>query len=372
MKKKLGYIVFAVFFTIFRIWPIQKNKVFLVATHDDSEEGNVGIVAEEIRKKIPGKKMVFLTRRDGIRHPFTFFFEKAFHMATAGTIFLDNHFMPMAYTPISKKVDVVQLWHGTGTIKKFGLDAEDEEVARLAQKANNRTTHLIVGSDRTKRQYQSAFGIPEERIYVLGLPRTDRILDDDWMEKRRCLFFQRYPYLEDKRRILYAPTFRDEESEHPKIALNLGKVAEKLAEDEVLLLRLHPHVEKNADWSILDECGGKICNVSDYPGVATLLAVADMLITDYSSIIFEYCLCRKPMCFYAYDLEHFRSHGRGFYEDYETFVPGPVVRTQEELMEFIAGREHNLEKIDSFCRENFSFHDKKAVERLLHLIFLQR
>lgn len=372
MKKKLGYLIFAAFFSLFRLCPLQKQKIFFVATHDDSDEGNVGIVAEEIRQRMPDKKLVFLTGRDGIRHPFSFFIGKAFHMATAGTIFMDNHFMPMAYTPISKRVKVVQLWHGTGTIKKFGLDAEGEEVARLAKKANRRVTHLIVSSERTKRQYQSAFGISEDKIHILGLPRTDRILDQEWMRTRRKYFFDRYPELEGKRRILYAPTFRDEEADRPQIALNLSEMAENLADDEVFLLRLHPHVAANikeTDWA---KYKGKIYNVSEYSGVSTLLAAADCLITDYSSIIFEYCLTKKMMCFYAYDLNTFLTEGRGFYEDYETFVPGPVVRTQQELMDCLRNREPETSRMEAFCRENFAYLDKKSVERLLQLIFSYR
>lgn len=369
MKKKLGYLIFAAFFALFRLFPLQIHKIFFVATHDDSDEGNIGIVADEIKKRMPEKKFVFLTGRDGVRRPFSFFIGKAFHMATAGTIFMDNHFMPMAYTPISRKAKVIQLWHGTGTIKKFGLDAEEGEVAHLAKKANQRVTHLIVSSERTKRQYQSAFGISEDNIHILGLPRTDRILDEEWMQTRREIFFEKYPELERKRRILYAPTFRDEETDSPQIALNLLEMAENLSEDEVFLLRLHPHVAANIKQSDWVKYKGKIYNVSEFSGVSTLLAVADCLITDYSSIIFEYCLTKKMMCFYAYDLNVFLTEGRGFYEDYESFVPGPVVRTQQELMDFLRNGETETSRIEAFCRKNFAYLDKKSVERLLQLIF---
>lgn len=368
MKKKIGYWLYAAFFTVFRLFPLNRDKVFFVATHDDSDEGNIGIVAEEIRRQMPEKKMVFLTKRDGIRHPFSFFIGKAFHMATAGTIFMDNHFLPMAYTPISKKAKVVQLWHGTGTIKKFGLDAESGEVARLAAKANARTTHLIVGSERTKRQYATAFGMPEEKIYVLGLPRTDRMLDEKWLAQKRARFLDKYPELKDKRRILYAPTFRDREVEHPKVALDLEKFAQSIDKDTVFMLRLHPHVAGNLEEADLPE-DERIRNVSGYPGVTTLLAVADVLVTDYSSIVYEYCLLGRPVCFYAYDLDEFEKNGRDFYEDYRTFVPGPVVENAEELAAFCQQKEHDVSRIAEFVKDNYAYLDKNAVKRLFELIF---
>ncbi len=369
MIKKIGYYVFAACFTVFRLFPVKQSKVFLVATHDDSDEGNIGIVAAAIREKMPEKRLYFLTKRDGIRHPFSFFFHKAYHLATAGTIFLDNVFMPMAFTPVSKKVKVVQLWHGTESVKKFGQDADTGEVKRLSKKADERITHLIVNSQRTKRQYAGAFALPEERAYVLGLPRTDLILDDRRMEEKRQQFYAKYPELRGKKCTLYAPTFRDNEVENPSLALDLESFLSVLGEDEVLLLRLHPHVSANFSDKEWERYGGRVVNVSAYPGVTTLLAVSDCLISDYSSIIFEYCLFERPMIFYAYDLEDFERDGRSFYEDYENFVPGPVVRSQKELEKVWQSGFAYRERVAAFRAETYEYLDKNATKRLFDLIF---
>ncbi len=369
MKKKLGYYLFAVFFCMFRIFPVNKKKVFFVATHDDSEEGNVGIVSQKMKEKMPETKQVFLTRRDGIHSPFSFFFGKTFHMATASVIFMDNIFMPMAYTPFSKKTKVVQLWHGTGTIKKFGQDSDVGEVARISRKANGRITHLIVNSEYTKKQYAKAFGVSEEKAFVLGLPRTDCVLDEQKKQKRLDKFYLEYPDLREKRCVLYAPTFRDEEAKNPTLALDIKELCDKMAEDEVLLLRLHPFVAEHCGDIIAKEYGGKIYNMSAYSGVTTLLEVAECLITDYSSIVYEYCLLERPVIFYAYDLAKFQKNGRDFYEDYTTFVPGPVVESQNELMEIWGCEFPYKERIKQFKEKNYAYIDKKATDRLLELIF---
>lgn len=369
MIKKIGYYLFAGFFCLFRLFPVQKHKVFFVATHDAGEEGNIGIVAAAIREKMPQMRMIYLTAKDGICHPFSFFIGKSYHMATAGTIFLDNEFMPMAYTPISKKVKVVQLWHGTGTIKKFGQDSDKGEVARIAHKANKRLTHLIVNSERTKIQYAGAFNMPQERVYILGLPRTDLILDEEKREELRNKFYKRYPQLKGKRCTLYAPTFRDKEVDCPQIAIDLPHFARQMKEDEVLLLRLHPHVAAHFPKEVLDKCDNRIYNMSDYEGVTSLLLVSECLITDYSSIVFEYCLLAGSMIFYAYDWEQFEQQGRSFYEKYETFVPGPVVKDQEELERLWQERGQNEKVVSDFCKENFRYLDKNATNRLLKLIF---
>lgn len=341
----------------------------MVATHDDSDEGNIGIVAKRIKEKMPHAKLIFLTKRDGIRKPFSFFLIKAYHMATAGTIFLDNEFMPMAFTPISAKVKVVQLWHGTGTIKKFGQDSDSGEVAELAHRANERLTHLIVNSEMTKKQYASAFNQPPENVHILGLPRTDLLLDKKRMNAMKKEFWRWYPDLQNKRCILYAPTFRDYEVEHPRIALDLDSFVSQMEESEVLLLRLHPHVAANYPAGLLSKYEGRVYNMSDYTGVTTLLAVADCLITDYSSIVFEYCLLDKKMIFYAYDLERFQGGGRGFYEEYTGFVPGPVVQSQQDLEKECHKKEPDKKRLQKFREEMFAYLDGNAVNRLLELIF---
>ena len=370
MIKKAGYYIFAVFFTIFRLFPLKRDKVFFVATHDDSEEGNVGIVAEALKRTKPEVKQVFLTKRDGIRRPFSFFVGKAYHLATAGTIFMDNEFMPMAYITFSKQAKVVQLWHGTGSIKKFGLDVETGEVARLARKANRRITHLIVNSELTKKQYEGAFQVPERNIYILGLPRTDLILDTKKMKEKQEHFYVEYPELKGKRCVLYAPTFRDNETQHPRINLGFSQLLKAMDENDVLLLRLHPHVAANYSDVKLGAYGGRIRNMSYYSGVSTLLSVADCLITDYSSIVFEYCLLKKPMIFYAYDLEEFREKSRGFYPaDYESYVPGPIARSQADLEKIWEEWRFDEKKLSDFNAQTFQYLDQNAVGRLLELIF---
>ncbi len=367
MIKKIGYLIFAFFFSVFRLFRVNGNKVFLVATHDDGPEGNIGIVADAIRKMDNGKRMIWFTRKDKVTDPVRFFIIKAYHLATAGYVFLDNEFLPMAYIRFSKRTKVVQLWHGTGTIKKFGQDVNTGSLRRLEYRANQRITHLIVNSEAVKKEYASAFGIPKERIYVLGLPRTDLLLNPSFLEEKREAFLRGYESLRGKRRILYAPTFRDDEVENPRIHLDLSRMSEALGKDEVLLIRLHPFVADRVGM-VLDE--GKwdnIINVSGYPGVTTLLAAADVLVTDYSSIVFEYCLRGKPMIFYAYDLERFESEGRSFYRNYEKFVSGPVARTEDELIECL--KKNDISRVGRFVEQNFPFLDGKSTSRLLELIF---
>lgn len=367
MIKRAGYLLFAFFFYISRLFPRDKKKIFLVATHDDSPEGNIGIVAEAVEREYSGYRMVWFTRKDKITDPVNFFVKKAYHLATSSYVFLDNEFLPMAYIRFAGDVKVVQLWHGTGTIKKFGQDANTGALKKLEYRANQRITHLIVNSQAVKPEYASAFGIREDRIHVLGLPRTDLLLDEAFMEKKREDFWREYPSLRGKRCILYAPTFRDEEVEEPRIHLELDRLSAELSPEEAMLIRLHPHVAERVGDFLEKGKWNNILNVSEYSGVTTLLAVSDVLVTDYSSIVFEYCLRDKPMIFYAYDLEHFEKEGRSFYRDYRSFVPGEVVLDQSGLIEQL--RKPDTSENARFVRDMFEFLDGNSTKRLLELIF---
>lgn len=370
MIKRIGYIVFAFFSHLSRLFGTNAKKAFFVATHDKSPEGNIGIVADAIRKKYGAMRCIWFTRDDKITNPINFFIVKAYHLATARYVFLDNEFLPMAYIRFSKRTKVVQLWHGTGTIKKFGQDVNEGTLKKLEYRANQRITHLIVNSEQVKKEYASAFGIPDDRIYVLGLPRTDLMLNRPFLEKRRKSFFEDHEELRGKKCILYAPTFRDAEVANPQIHLDLDRMSAELPPDEALMIRLHPYVANQMGGELESGKWDNIINVSGYPGVTTLLAAADMLITDYSSIVFEYCFLNRPMIFYAYDLEAFESSGRSFYRDYKTFVPGPVAASQSELMRCMA--EADVSANERFIRENFDSLDANSTNRLLELIFCGR
>ena len=108
---------------------------------------------------------------------------------------------------------------------------------------------------------------------------------------------------------------------------------------------------------------------SSYEDINTLLFVSDCLISDYSSIIFEYSVLEKPMLFFAYDLESFSQKGRGFYEEYESYVPGKVVRDTKEVAAFIRSEFYDKECVKKFKRESFSYLDGYSMERFLSHIF---
>jgi len=231
---------------------------------------------------------------------------------------------------------VVQTWHGT-PLKRIGHDISEVRFADpgYLEKLRVETPNwsILLSPNRFSTPIlRRAFQYQGE-ILESGYPRNDvlRRRDETAAQVRAVLGLPA-----GKRVVLYAPTWRDDEYYGPgryKLALNLDldRAAELLAEDHVLMVRRHPNV---AD-EIPQAGGGFVWDVSTYPDMADLLAVTDILITDYSSVMFDFATTGRPMLFFTYDLEHYRDRLRGFYFDFEAEAPGPLLATSEEVISAI-------------------------------------
>ena len=379
MKKTIGYILFAFVYYIARLFPIKKKRVVCIMTHDDGKGSNVSLVTQALKEQSETYTFSYITKKDTLevkslrdwRKVASFLLLKPYQMARAEIILLDNIFLPFAYLRRRKGTKVIQLWHGTGTIKKFGQDVNTGKLKELERRANTNITHLIVNSSKTKKLYAKAFGISEEFVYPIGLPKTDELLKRIAQVRRdrknpyKEEIYKKYQIPEDKKLLLYAPTFRDQEIKKPQIEKQLQELLEGMPEGYILGLRLHPFVSK-ALKQIPES--SNICQLSFEEDANTVLMASDLLITDYSSIIFEYCLTLQPMIFYAYDYEEFSNNGRGFYYPYEKYVPGPVAYTGREVCQLIQDNQFDISILEEFVNCNYEYLDGNATKRLIQLI----
>lgn len=379
MKKVLGYYLFAIVYYICRLFPMKKKSVFCIMSHDEGEGSNVAIIARQLQERDQGYTFFYLKKSDihaaealsGISALLSFFFRRPYEMARSEIILLDNIFLPFAYLRRRKNTKVVQLWHGTGTIKKFGQDVNVGKLKELENKANRNITHLIVNSDSMVGLYAGAFGVSHQVVYPIGLPKTDDLLgrinalrDTNWSRDREYIY-QKYGIPKEKKLILYAPTFRDVETENVRILELIDELARELPKEYCIGLRLHPFIAAKFGVKQLNP---RIYQLSFESDVNSLMLASDILITDYSSIIFEFCLTEKPMLFYAYDYTEFSNQGRGFYRNYDTYVPGPVAYSSKEVVDIIKEASYDMERIHKFKMEHYEYLDGKASERLICLL----
>lgn len=366
--KTIFYLLFAFIASISKVFPLNNNKVAFIMTHEKDSSGSIGYIHNYLNQKNTFR-CFFITKEDyrllSFYNIWKGFFLNPFHLATSKYVFLDNVFLPMAFFKFKREVKVVQLWHGSGAIKKFGQDVNIGYLATLEKRANSKYTHIIANSKKMIEIYTSAFNVPRHKIFPVGLPRTDFFFNEHKKEEAICQLYHRYPAIREKKAILYAPTFRDDNYDNAKIIQFISSISQKIGDNYVLLLRLHPSIDKKI---VKIDNLKRVINVSNYSNVNALMVASELLITDYSSIIFEYSLLGKPIIFFAYDYHHFKNL-RDFYYDYEKFVPGPIVYDIEELLNLIYIWEFDTEKIMNFKRENFDYLDGKSTERVINLIF---
>ncbi|MEU1350200.1 CDP-glycerol glycerophosphotransferase family protein [Streptomyces sp. NPDC005775] len=232
---------------------------------------------------------------------------------------------------------IVQTWHGT-MLKKIGHDIDtlhfDKEYQkRLELEAKNWS--MLVSSNRFSTPIlKRAFSYDGE-ILEAGYPRNDYLYSDERV-KLADEIKKRIGLPEGKKVVLYAPTWRDDQSHRAgqysfDLRLDLEDARRRLGDDHVLLIRRHSNVVDQVPGA----GNGFVWDVSEYPDIADLYLASDIMITDYSSVMFDYAHLKRPMLFFTYDLEHYRDTLRGFYFDFEKDSPGPLVRTSSELIDSI-------------------------------------
>ena len=140
----------------------------------------------------------------------------------------------------------------------------------------------------------------------------------------------------EKKVIMYAPTWRVRNQFNMKI--DIQELKKQLQDDYVLMLRIHPFAVKGLKEDLLDEF---VINVSNYPSVEELYLASDIVITDYSSVMFDYAILNRPMLFFTYDLEDYRDTLRGFNFDFVAEAPGPLLKTSDEVIQSIV----NIDKV---------------------------
>ncbi|RRK10039.1 CDP-glycerol glycerophosphotransferase family protein [Lactiplantibacillus garii] len=243
----------------------------------------------------------------------------------AADLYLDNYYAFTAGLYRHRQQRVVQLWHAGGAIKAFGWG--DPQTARRSpadqrrfQAVYNHITDFVVGSEKMGRVFAESYHVPESRMRVLGYPRSDRYRQTPWVERTRAAIYAQYPDLAAKNVILYAPTYRA--GVRFDLPADFGQL--KLAANQRLIVKLHPHLQDQAR-ALQARYPDLITVVPDF-STDELLTVTQTLISDYSSVIFDYALlpnCQK-MVFYVFDWQSF-TRDVGLQADFKTWAPGPLV-----------------------------------------------
>lgn len=301
--------------------------------------------------------------------------------ATAKAVLISTANDFFSFIDVRPETKIIQLWHGVGMFKKVGYSTLTSKRFGPGEKYRQEFdqyrgySYVTIASENQAWIFEDAMHISRESgvLAPVGISRTDLFFDDEYIRESKETLYGMIPEeARGKKIILYAPTFRGtvNNAKAPD-RLDIDRMAESLSEDHILLIKHHglclgrtPEIPEKLKGSFAFD-------MNDVPelGIDRLLALSDILITDYSSIAFEYSIMEKPMIFFAYDLDEYIDE-RGMYFSYSDITPGPVCKTSEEVIEGIAALRDGFDRteVHDFRMKYADKCDGHATERTIALI----
>lgn len=323
-------------------------------------------VFRNTRTKIPGNGKIAAYGR--LRY--------LYYMAVAGIWVFDCR--QPKFLKKKKGVSYIQTWHGT-PLKKLALDMDSvamaggsdiEKYKKEFTRDSSMWDYLISQNPFSSKIFRRCFDF-HKTLLEFGYPRNDMLINENREDKIRQLK-ESWGLPGDKKIILYAPTWRDDEFStegayqfRPKLDFSLLK--EALQEDYVMIVKYHYLINDSVDWS---PYSGFVCQFDASYDISGMYLVSDMLITDYSSVMFDYSVLKRPILFYCYDLEKYKNQLRGFYFDFQKEAPGPISETTQALIaDIIHYRARDYEeKYKAFSEKYNPWDDGQASGKVVDLI----
>ena len=299
-------------------------------------------------------------------------------ISDAHYVFLNDACNVTSCIPLRKGTKIYQLWHACGAFKKFGMSTAElifGDNRKSLEKYPNygNLSYVTVSSPEVIWAYEEAMNLKDTKTQVVatGVSRTDVFYDQHFIEQSKAAVYSVCPAAENKKIILYAPTFRGRvaKAESPD-CLDIPAMKRALGDEYVLLIKHHPFVKQPP--VVPEDCADFAMDVTKSLEIDQLLCASDVCVSDYSSLIFEYSLFERPMIFFEYDLDDYFDW-RGFYYNYDELTPGPVVKETEEIIDYIRHLDVRFDQaqVHAFKEKFMSSCDGHATDRIMALVYAE-
>ncbi len=363
--------------------PVKENVIlfetFMAKNYSDSPK----YIYEYIAQNHPEYECVWAIN-DGAKIPYgaktvkRFSFQYAYYLAVSKYLVF-NVRPPLWYRKREEQV-FLETWHGT-PLKRLVFD--QEEVTSASPKYKQQFYRqrkdwdfLVSANPFSTKTFRSCF-LYEGEMLEYGYPRNDILY---WPNKDEIAqqLKEKLGIPKDKKTILYAPTWRDDQHYGSgqykfELSLDLKLMKERLQDDYVVLLRTHHYISDHIDVSGL---GDFVINLSSYDDISEIYLISDICITDYSSVFFDYANLKRPILFYTYDFDKYKNQLRGFYIDMNTEVPGPLLYTSEQVVQAIEDideiTEEYKERYDQFYDRFCCYDDGHASEHVAEAMLAKK
>lgn len=343
-----------------------KKRILLFSDQSEQISSNMAALKKALIRE--GYKPDEAFRAITTRHYSFFHWVKTLKkLAKADFIFMDDHSQTTDWLTL-KKTTITQLWHAGAGFKSTGYSRFGMAASPAPLSGHRQYTYGIAGSRKIRHFFSEVWGINDTMVLPAGMPRLDEYLNETYRKETTEKLLSEYPLLK-KRVILFAPTYRGANKKHayyPYKKLDFADMYQAAVEtDSVFVFKMHPFVTQPVP--IPEEYKDRMLDISAYPNINDLFYATDLLITDYSSNIYEFSLMRKPMLFFAYDIKGY-SKSRGFHRDYRTNVPGRITENCTDMCEAIRQGDFEYEKVEEYIANNFEQTDTHACDRIIDWI----
>lgn len=358
------------------ILPVNRKKVLFLSDIRAEIGGNYTALYDELVKN--GFEVVCdFTRVKSQKVRKKRLLKRVYNEATAGFIVLEDFHKDAKWLKIRKNQELVQLWHAAGAYKKFAWSrvGTGDNIRIIA--GYEKTTKAIVSSDAIRGNYAEAYSIDIDKVYATGLPRTDMFFDEKYKASLRAKYDKKYPVLKNKKILLIAPTYRGttlKKATYDYEQLDPVRLHEALGDDYIMVFKWHPahyanlkkKKRKAYDLTGIEEYAIDLSRERD---INDLMIISDAMITDYSSVIFEYELLHKPVIYYWYDVNFYKL-ARGMYYDLNEYVYGKVAYNFDQLLEAVKEMDMMEDRRKAFHDKFMNACDGHSSEKVVKTIFI--
>ncbi|MEC1586075.1 CDP-glycerol glycerophosphotransferase family protein [Bacillus spizizenii] len=284
-----------------------------------------------------------------------------YYLLSSKTVITDNYFVATTVLTYKKNIECIQVWHANGAFKRFGLqdvtikNRTKSDIERF-KKVYKSFDKIVVGSEKMADIFSESFALKHDCFLRFGVPLTDQYFSQ---LKEKSIYKTKF---ESKKIILYAPTFRDNNFGSVSLPFSEKELKIDLKGNYVLLVKLHPVMRKLA---ILPESDW-IIDVS-HENLSELIQASDLLISDYSSVPFEFALLDKPILFYTYDMEAY-DKTRGLIKNFSEIIPGVPCSNSIMLLNQMKDINKLQSEVERFSREWNQYSRGNASKQLLSYI----
>ena len=347
-----------IIYKIYSRKPIDKDLVIFADAHNSEIPYSMKLMKEKISQRKFNIEECYTDYQSGSYIKIIFEMIRFMKLyAKAKYVFICDNFLPVSSCKKRKGTVVIQLWHAGGILKKFAYDTEDDIPSYYKGNVFKNYDIVTVSDECCIPVYESAMKLKRDVIRATGISRTDYLFLDSYKDNCYKSFYEKYPQAKGKKIVLWAPTFRGKANDPFLLGQEyINKLKNELESEWFVITKVHPHLDTK-----------KHISDSEIP-TEELLPIIDILITDYSSIIFDYSLLNKPLLLFAPDYEEYIQK-RGFYIPYES-IPGRIVKEGELLYKELLNEYNNFnaDEMIKFAKKYMGSCDGSCTEKLIDIL----